>query len=451
MNTPINRQMLYNQFLERCILPIADVARNTSFIKWLNYWRSVQQLNEQELEELQNTKLQRILNHAAQHIPHYQSLNTINQLTLKDFPILHKHEIKKNIDDFMWHPNLKHKMVCEKSSGSSGIQGTIYMSKEEQSKVIALQTVLWEWAGYKMGNPMLQTGMTPNRSIEKKVKDLLFNVRYEAAFGLKQEDILEALESFKNKPNATFGGYASSLYVYAQTALAHGKTDFHFASILSWGDKLFDHYRSTIEKAFQCRVFDLYGTTEGFVIAAQKDSNYHYILTPQVYVELLDSEGKDVKDGEIGHVVVTHLDAYEMPLIRYYLGDLAVKLPRSEYPVNKELAFPMFKKIIGRDTDIIYTPKGRSMVVHSFTGIFEHLPQIKQFRVLQHELSQITIEFIRDAGFNPTILQNIQSRILEELQEEITIHFNEVEHIPNSPSGKPQLVVSSLQNHNKND
>jgi deoxyribodipyrimidine photolyase len=68
---------------------------------WQFQWASIQQLNEQELEELQNTKLQRILNHAAQHIPHYQSLNTINQLTLKDFPILHKHEIKKNIDDLI--------------------------------------------------------------------------------------------------------------------------------------------------------------------------------------------------------------------------------------------------------------------------------------------------------------------------------------------------------------
>jgi phenylacetate-CoA ligase len=60
-------------------------------------------------------------------------------------------------------------------------------------------------------------------------------------------------------------------------------------------------------------------------------------------------------DGEFGYVVVTHLDAYEMPLIKYYLGDLAIKMPKDEYPPQKELDFPLFKKMIGRDTDMVVT------------------------------------------------------------------------------------------------
>lgn len=436
--------MLYNLFIEKCVLPIVDLTRQTTFVKSLNYWRKVERLDGDGLNQLQQQKLNSVLHHASLHIPHYQSLKGKQNLSLKDFPILYKADIKHHTDDFMWHPDKKHEMVCEKSSGSSGIQGTIYMSKEEQSKVIALQTLLWEWAGYKMGKPMLQTGITPNRSLEKRLKDLLFRVKYKAAFGLKKDDILSALNSFKNISNPVFGGYASSLYVYAQTALENGLTDIHFGTIISWGDKLFDHYRTTIEKAFHCKVYDIYGTTEGFTIAGQKDSEYAYIITPQVFVELLDENGNDVPDGSMGRVVVTHLDAYEMPLIRYYLGDLAIRLPESEYPKNKELAFPMFKKIIGRDTDIVYTPSGKSMVVHSFTGIFEHLPEIKQFRVLQHELSGIIIEYIPETTFKQEILDAIQQKIVSSLNEQILIEFREVIEIPHSPSGKPQLIVSTL-------
>ncbi|MES2780127.1 MAG: hypothetical protein V4651_09560 [Bacteroidota bacterium] len=436
--------MLYNLFLEKCILPVVDIIRQTTFMKWLKYWRTVQHLDEPTLKNLQEQKLSTILNHAIINIPYYQNLRSKKHLSLNDFPIVYKATIKQQTDNFMWHPEKKSEFVCEKSSGSSGIQGTIFMSKEEQSKIIALQTLLWEWAGYKMGNPMLQTGITPNRTLEKRMKDILFRVRYEAAFGLKNEDILRALTSFKNTNQSVFGGYASSLFVYAQTALEHGLTDIHFETVISWGDKLFDHYRITIEKAFHCKVYDIYGTTEGFTIAGQKDSHYHYIITPQVYVELLDENGNEVSDGEIGHMVVTHLDAFEMPLIRYYLGDLAIKLPKQDYPPNKELAFPMFKKIIGRDTDIIYTPNGRSMVVHSFTGIFEHLPEIKQFRVLQHELTGIIIEYIPDQGFDSTILDNIKQKIVASLNEQIDIAFRLVTEIPNSPSGKPQLIVSTI-------
>jgi phenylacetate-CoA ligase len=436
--------MLYNLFIEQCVLPLVDFTRKTSFTKWLRYWRSVQRLDAAALHQLQQQKLAAILKHAAQHIPYYQSLRTQKNLHLSHFPVIYKADIKQQTDAFMWHPDLKDKLVCEKSSGSSGIQGTIYMSKEEQSKVIALQTLLWEWAGYKMGRSMLQTGITPNRSLEKRLKDILFRVRYEAAFGLKTEDILKALRSFRNKKEPVFGGYASSLYVYAQTALNNGLTDIHFGTIISWGDKLFDHYRTTIEKAFHCKVYDIYGTTEGFTIAAQKDNLYPYIMTAQVFVELLDENGKEVPDGEVGRVVVTHLDAYEMPLIRYYLGDLAVKLPESEYPEQKELGFPMFKKIIGRDTDIVRTPGGKSMVVHSFTGIFEHLPEIKQFRVLQQELSGIIIEYIPEAEFKQETLQFIEQKIISSLNERIRIDFREVSQIPHSPSGKPQLIVSTI-------
>ncbi|MES2559925.1 MAG: hypothetical protein V4590_09310 [Bacteroidota bacterium] len=396
------------------------------------------------MQQLQDQKLASILQHAVRNIPYYQSLRHKQHITLKDFPILYKADIKHRTTDFMWHPEKKHELVCEKSSGSSGIQGTIYMSKEEQSKVIALQTLLWEWAGYKMGKPMLQTGITPNRSLEKRLKDLLFRVRYEAAFGLKKEDILTALASFRNKREPVFGGYASSLYIYAQTALDNGLNDIHFNTIISWGDKLFDHYRTAIEKAFHCKVYDIYGTTEGFTLAGQMDSEYAYMITPQVFVELLDEHGNDVPDGEMGRVVVSHLDAYEMPLIRYYLGDMAIRLPENEYPKTKALAFPMFKKIIGRDTDIVYTPSGKSMVVHSFTGIFEHLSEIKQFRVLQQELTGIIIEYIPDTHFNSGILDTIEHKIIASLNERIRIDFHEVREIPNSPSGKPQLIVSTL-------
>ena len=439
--------MFYNQLLEKCILPLADIVRNTSFIKWLNYWRAIQNLTETELAALQSKKLQRILKHVTLNIPRYAILKNKTELNLKDFPIIHKLEIKHQIDRFMWHPNQKHKLVCERSSGSSGIQGTIYMSKEEQSKVIALQTLLWEWTGYKLGTPMLQTGMSPNRSAIKRLKDITFNIQYEAAFDLQDEAILKVLSALNNKNTVILGGYASSLYVYAQVAEKFNLR-VQFKSVISWGDKLFDHYRQKIETVFTCNVFDIYGTTEGFVVSGQYDLPYQYIITPQSYVELLDKEGNEVADGEIGHVVITHLDNYEMPLIRYYLGDLAIKLPIAKYPKNKKLNFPLFQKIIGRDTDIVITPKGNKMIVHFFTAIIEHIPQIKQFRVVQKNKEGITIEYIPDdeCEFDERVLFNIKDKIHAALNEQIEIQFTQVASIPNSPSGKPQLIVSTITN-----
>lgn len=434
---------LYNKILEDLILPLGDVVLGTKYIASLKEWRKIQHYSEEQLNHLHDQKLEKVLRHAARHIPYYEHLSQLETLRLHDFPVVTKREIRENVDRFLWNPNKKHRLVCEKSSGSSGVQGQVYMSKEEQSKVMAAQTLLWEWAGYSIGKSLLQTGMTLRRGRVKAIKDYLFRTQYESAFGLDESQVVEVLDSLRRKPRQFFGGYASSLYVYATVARKMHRR-IRFQSVISWGDKMFSHYRSLIESTFETRVFDTYGTTEGFMIAGQKDLPYYYILSPHVHVEILDKDGKELPDGELGHVVVTSLDAYEMPLIRYYLGDLAVKLPRNKYPEFRSLNFPLLERIVGRDTDIIRTPSGKKMIVHFFTAIFEHIPEISQFRVVQKELESITVEYIPSEGFDPTVLERVRQQIQTHLLEEYPVHFVEVNSIPASPSGKPQIVVSHI-------
>ena len=63
------------------------------------------------------------------------------------------------------------------------------------------------------------------------------------------------------------------------------------------------------------------------------------------------------------------------------------------------------QKIVGRDTDVVHTPGGKALIVHFFTGVFEHLPQIKQFRIIQKKVGEIEIEFIPSETFSQTYIQ----------------------------------------------
>ena len=167
-------------------------------------------------------------------------------------------------------------------------------------------------------------------------------------------------------------------------------------------------------------------------------------MSPHVYVEIVDKDGNDVADGELGYVLITRLDAYSMPLIRYYIGDLAVKLPKSKYPIKRELPYPLLERVIGRDTDIVRTRKGAYLVVHAFTGIFEHYPEIRQFKVVQYNLDGIEIDYIKGEGFSINILDEIRNIILAKLHDDFTIIFKEVEVIEATKSGKPQIVQSFI-------
>lgn len=438
---------IYNYILENLILPLGDLVLQTHFISSLKKARKLDRLSKNELAKYQKQRLEFILNHASTNSKYYQSLNIQPSKDpidwLSNFPILEKSDLNMFGSDMLTCE--KKRLIEHKSSGSSGVQSIVYWKTKEWSEVQAFQTHWWEWAGYKLGNPILQTGITTNRGLVKSVKDFLTKTNYLPAFTLEKEVVEKNLIKLEKKM-AFLGGYASSLYVLAGMAEAFNSQT-NFISAISWGDKLFPNYRKEIEKAFGCKTYETYGTSEGFMIASQKDLDYLYINTPQVYLELLDDDGMPVSDGSLGNVVVTNLINTAMPLIRYKIGDIAIKLPINEYPKDRELAYPLLKKIIGRDTDIIKTRSGKSLVVHTFTGIIEHYQEIKQFRVVQEVFDEIIIEYIPKGNDLSNILLLIEEDIYQKTntRHELKILFKQVFTIPSTKSGKPQIIESKLK------
>jgi len=423
-------------------MPAADLALGTNFISQLHYWRNeVGRMNEQQLQQLQRQRLTALLQHAISTITYYRSLGVTLSgdpyHDIRQFPVLYKTTIRENFNGLFVGD--RSKLISEKSSGSSGVQGEVLMSKKENSAYQAAQTWLWEWNGYRLGEKMMQTGMTLNRGFVKGMKDKLLHTQYVNAYNISYDIAVQQLTNAKQNDTRFLGGYASSLNAYAEIALKAG-IDIQFDGVFSWGDKLFDHYKANLKKAFSNpSVTEHYGTTEGFVISGMCREGYHHQLTPQTYLELLDTNGNPVADGELGHVVATRLDAYSFPLIRYYLGDLAIRGAEGTTCACGR-KFPILKKIVGRDTDIVSTPSGKYLIVHFFTGIMEHYATIRQFRVVQRQHGAIEIEYIPSPEFEENVLDNIRNIMHERAGEVFPIEWKKVAEIPATPSGKPQIV-----------
>jgi phenylacetate-CoA ligase len=433
-----------NFIFQKIILPLGDWVFSSTVIYNLKELRKISYYSEHKLLELQKIKLQKLLIYCIDSIPYYANLTYLlknGEIDIKHFPILTKKLLCDNKNILLNKNELK--LIKNVSSGSTGQQSIVYWSKEEQSINRATQILWWEWAGYKIGDPLLQTGITPQRGFIKSLKDNLLNTYYLQAFAHSKKNVLLALKWAQKQKNPVLAGYASSLYVIATYALEEN-IKVKFKASVSWGDKLFDHYKKKIFEAFGVNVYETYGSAEGLMMGGQKDLNNMYLMSSNVFIEILDDNGNEVQDGEIGHVVVTNLNAYAMPLIRYKIGDLAIKLPQKDYPSKTELKFPIWKKIIGRDTDLVITESGKYLVVHSFTGIFEHIPEIKQFCVIQDTKKGITILYIKGYNFYLGLLDIIKEKIIGYINEPFEIEFKEVESILPTKSGKPQLIISNL-------
>lgn len=84
---------------------------------------------------------------------------------------------------------------------------------------------------------------------------------------------------------------------------------------------------SFIEDAFGSKCYSTYGITEGQVSFCECEFHQGLHSHPElVFVEIIDDTGKPLEDGEIGELVITPLQLYGMPLIRYKTGDVTFKI-----------------------------------------------------------------------------------------------------------------------------
>ena len=194
-------------------------------------------------------------------------------------------------------------------------------------------------------------------------------------------------------------------------------------------------------------MIDTYGCAEGLLMACKKDLEYYYIMSPHVNIEILDDNGSEVEDGDLGHVVVTCLTNYAMPIIRYKLGDMAIKLPLKSYPKESEHQYPLLQKIIGRSTDYVESKDGVKLFVTTFVAIVEFYPEIKQFKIIQEDIEILTFQYLLDDVYKTDILISLK-KIEEEIclltQNKFKINFQEVNIISPSSSGKPKIIESKI-------
>lgn len=436
---------LYKALLKHLILPIGDAMASGNYLKYIKQWQVHDLRSAAELEKIQAEKLAHILNHAVENIPFYKDQKSSD---LADFPILTKSLLRAHTKDLVATSYDISTLDKHHSSGSTGQQSFTYMTRDHTFYLRALQTHWWQWSGYQFGDPLLQFGISQERSALKSLKDFFFRTTYVKAFGLSETELKSVLKKVQKKNDLFIAGYPSVINELAKMSLS-SEIKPNVKGVICFGDKLFDHHKTTIKAAFGSHIslVDTYGCAEGLLMACKNETDYYSIMSPHVYLELVDDDGKVVQDGEMGHVLVTCLSNDAMPLIRYKLGDLAIRLPKDNYPKNMSKQYPLLQKVVGRETDVVKTTVGITLNIHSFTGVLEYYQAIKQYKIIQNDLESIIIEYIIDDThhFDMKTLDEIEAKLQKLTHYCLQMTFKNVNKIQPSKSGKPQIIESNLK------
>jgi phenylacetate-CoA ligase len=439
----------YAWALEHAILPVADAITQQKLLSRLRYLEEAQWWPRQKILEEQSRALAETVRIAAAEIPYYQRRFAENGVhwrdvrTAADLPrlsIADKYSLRE-----AYPAGLTRKTgfptAEESSSGTMGepfrvLEDSVTAGFRRASFLLSLQ-----WAGWRAGERHMQTGVMADRSRTRWWKDKLLRCSYEPVIDLDDRNLDRMLHRLDHSRIRHLWGYPLGLWALAERARHRGWSGV-LRSVVTWGDNLYPHYRQAIESTFGVRVYDTYGCSEGMQIAAQCGHGpWYHIHDLDTIVELVDEEGRSVPDGVPGRVLLTRLHAGATPLLRYAVGDVAVRSPNRRCPCGRDLA--LLERIDGRETDFVIGANGSRFSGHFFSVVVEGFSEIIRYQVRQTHRNGVVIRIVTRQEV-PGIESAISRRLIESGLRGLRIEVERVQRIQDPVPGKRRFVISGI-------
>jgi len=425
--------------------------RGENIPKYLSEYKKTQWYSKKQIENIQLLKLKSLLNYSSKFVPYYQEVlrnnmilkNEFNYADLKKIPSLCKHELVKNQDKLI-SQNLFLFLSKKTTGGSTGQAVTIYKNPKAMAKERAATWRGYSWAGIEIGDKQGRFWGVPFSNVDRlkyKLIDIVTNRKRFSAFNFNEQSIEQYYRRLiKFKPTYLYG-YVSMLTKFAEyLENQHYSIPFKLKCIITTSEVLNHYNRTLLEKVFNCRVFNEYGCGEVGSVAHECERGSMHIMAENMIVEILNGDNY-CKEDEVGEIVITELNNYAMPLIRYRMGDYA-RLGTEPCECGRTL--PILKDIIGREYDFIKNSEGKLFHGEYFMYIFEEIKKkdlgVKQFQVIQKSESSLLIKIIPSNNYSERTAVLIRKRIIESMGESIKVKFEMVDKIPREKSGKMRLI-----------
>jgi phenylacetate-coenzyme A ligase PaaK-like adenylate-forming protein len=210
-------------------------------------------------------------------------------------------------------------------------------------------------------------------------------------------------------------------------------------SIMAISEQLTPSMRKRVENTFKCPVDMPYGLNEIGLAAFRCNANRYHVHMEHCLVEIVDDNGIPCAPGERGKIVITALQNYAMPLIRYDTDDMA-EVPEGPCPCGRTLQ--SFGDIAGRYSRIAFLPDGTLGYVGAIRDALEKMPRelaqnLRKFQVHQFKDSRFEL-YLETEGKLP---EEFSSRINQVWQQAVdslnlSLKIIEVDDIARSPGGK---------------
>jgi phenylacetate-CoA ligase len=434
------------------LLPLHERLRGRDTLAQWRAFRAQDHQSPASLDAVRLAKLRRLIAHCQQHVPYYQQVfaegSALNpaefQFTdLARLPILERAALRERGDELKaqgWDDRL----IRYSTGGSTGEPLVFYTDKHRESCLNAQKLRGRAWFGVLPGDRQIDFWGSPielsRQSRLRRLKDRwLLNQVVLSASNLSLERIdgyLAYLDHFQ--PRLIYG-YPTVIYRIASRILETGKARRPWSPklIACTSEMLWPHMRAVIAQAFECPIANEYGSRDGGMIAHECPEGHLHLFAEHVVVEV------DQPDAEgVGDLLVTNLDGFGMPFIRYRIGDRGAL---TEAPCPCGLPLPRLRQLQGRANDFLIGRDGR--MIHSSTAnyVLREIPALRQYQLRQRADRHFDLYMVLHRPLTDDERTRIRSGLQQVIDEPLEVNLIEQEHIAPEPSGKYRWVISEAR------
>lgn len=424
----------------------------------LQEWKNLTQQQywaKNQLEALQTQKLNRLIIHANKTSKWYQKiiadigLNLSSPLTLNDlkrFPVTTKIDIREHTQDFISHQYNPETMPKAKTGGSTGVSLNLLFDEHCQKLRNGAQIFADSFSGWKPGIRIAAVWGNPPiaKTLKQKVRAFLLDrMIYLDTMDLNPSSMGNFVKRWREFHPEMIFGHSHSIYIFAKYICEHNITDLRPKGIVATSMMLLDHERELIEKAFQCKVSNRYGCEEVGLIAVECEQHQGmHINNAHIILECLDENNQPTAPGQAGKLVITDLNNFGMPLIRYRVEDVGVLSNRT---CSCGRNTPLLERLEGRVADFLKKPDGGqvagvSLVERTLTKI----PGIEQMQLVQEQLHEILINRVKGPEYTPHTDVQLIAEFRAVFDTSVNLIINDVEKIPQEKSGKYRFSICKI-------
>lgn len=213
--------------------------------------------------------------------------------------------------------------------------------------------------------------------------------------------------------------------------------------VLTTGEPLLAEQRLLVEEVFGCPVFDCYASRECGQHACECEAHDGLHVNAECLHLEFEMNGKPVGVGELGHILITDLDNYGMPFIRYHIEDMGTPLDGS---CSCGRTLPRMVMGAGRVSDFLLSPFDGSLV--SGSSMCHYLlaigPDVGQLQIIQDARDHLTIRLRANKNQESTIVERryLEDTIARIFHGTMRTTLVPVESIPHEKSGKYRFCIN---------